>query len=322
MTTQTVLYQGRKRRPRKTAPTKTIPGAKIPRLRLTLRDIAILEALCTARYMTAPQIQALHWRENRGGALGQRKACQRRLRQLFAHGLVRRIEPLIRYSEGKKPLIYALDKAGAQVLTDELGIDPADIDHKPQSAEENYPFLQHLLDTTDLRIAFTNAVEITGCHLELWRNEQELKSEGMSDVIQITDPEGKKHKAAVVPDAALGLINRAGKQAFFVLEIDRRTVTVDPSQWEKRGWARKVRTYIAYFASNAYHLRYGDQIVHVLTITTGEKRLAHLKEATQKAGGGTRFWFTTFALATNSDQLLTGQIWQRAGMTGYHALLP
>lgn len=300
---------------------KTPLGANRTQLRLTLRDVEVLEAIYTARYMTAPQIQALFWRENRGGHWGQRKACQRRLRQLFAHGLVRRIEPLIRYSEGKKPLIYALDKAGAQVLTDELGLDPADLDYKPQTAEEsNYPFLQHLLDTTELHIAFTKAAEVTGCHLELWHNERDLKSAGLSDVITLTDPDGKKQKAALVPDA-LVCLNRQEKQAFFFIEIDRRTVTVDPSQWEKRGWSRKVRTYTAYFASNAYTQRYGDKLIHVLTVTTGEQRLSHLKAATEQAGGGKRFWYTTFALATRPDQLLTGKIWQRAGVDDLHALL-
>src|SRR5262245_38376279 len=61
-------------------------------LRLTLRDVTVLEALYTTRYMTVPQIQALFWHENRGGQFGQRKACQRRMRQLFEQGLVR---PLI-----------------------------------------------------------------------------------------------------------------------------------------------------------------------------------------------------------------------------------
>lgn len=299
---------------------KTTTSASSSSLRLTLRDVAVLEDIYTARYMTAPQIQALHWRENRGGQFGQLKACQRRLRLMYDAGLVRRIEPFIHYTEGKKPLIYAIDKAGAQVLTNELGIDPATIDYKPQSGEENYPFLQHLLDTTELRIAFTAATEAVGLQLETWRNERELKSEGMSDVIVLTDPEGKKHKAAVVPDAVVCL-NRAGKRAIFLLEIDRRTVTVDPTKWEKRGWSRKVRTYIAYFESAAYQQRYGEHVAQVLTVTTGEKRLAHLKEATEAAGGGKRFWFSTFEQAMQKENLLTAPIWTRANMDGLHALL-
>ena len=92
MMTQNVLFQEKKtKHPRRQTATTATPGAKVTPLRLTLRDIEILEAIYSARYMTVPQLQALFWREHRGGAFGQRKACQRRLRQLYAHGLVRRI---------------------------------------------------------------------------------------------------------------------------------------------------------------------------------------------------------------------------------------
>ena len=49
---------------------------------LTERDLEILNAINNARYMTAPQIQALFWRNSRGGVYGNLKACQRRLLQL------------------------------------------------------------------------------------------------------------------------------------------------------------------------------------------------------------------------------------------------
>lgn len=288
-------------------------------LRLTLRDVAVLEALYTTRYLTGPQIQALFWRQNRGGQFGQRKACQRRLRHLFEHGLVRRIEPLIRYSEGKKPLIYALAQAGAQVLMVELGLDPVDLNVKPQpSAESHYPFLQHILDTNQLRIAFTNAAEAAGIQLESWRTERELKGEAV--VLLLTDPLGKTQRAAVVPDAVVCL-NRNGKRALFLLEVDRRTVTVTPSHWQKRGWTRKVRTYIAYFASTAYQQQYDHQCAQVLTITTSEQRATHLQEATVQAGGGHRFWFTTLDHALDPAQLLNASIWSRAGLAGQHSIL-
>ncbi len=77
----------------------------------------------------------------------------------------------------------------------------------------------------------------------------------------------------------------------------------------------------AYFESEAYKQRYGDHIAQVLAVTTGEKRMAHLKEATETAQGGKRFWFTTFAQATQKENLLTAAIWTRASMDGLHALL-
>lgn len=294
-------------------------SAKVTTCVINPRDLQILLDLYTSRYMTAVQIQALHWRLTEYDHSGQQRACQRRLQKLFEVGLVRRIEPLVRYS-GKQPTIYAVAKGGAQLLTEQYGIAPHTIAYKPHSREENYPFLQHLLDTTDIRIALTYAAQRVGVQLETWRNELELRSEGMADVISLTDPDGKQHKAAVVPDA-VAVINRAGKRAIFLLEIDRGTVVLDPTAWAKRGWARKVRTYTTYFESDAYKQRYGEHTAQVVTITTGPERMAHMKEATENAGGGKCFWFSTSTLAKDPDKLLTASIWTRASLDGAHSLL-
>src|SRR5262245_20636827 len=109
----------RKRRPQMTR----LPGTEANPFQLRRRDVDVLEDLYTTRYLTVPQITALYWQEQRGGQdIAPLKACQRRMRALFHQGLVRRIEPLIQYSQGKKPLIYALDLAGAQVLREKRRI--------------------------------------------------------------------------------------------------------------------------------------------------------------------------------------------------------
>ena len=157
MTPQAILYQDPPVLPERPATErppakrpkrlhKTTSSVKPKKCALTPRDTQILLDLYTARYMTAVQIQALHWRLTYDHHTGPERACQRRLRQLYDAGLVRRIEPRIRVKEGKAPLIYAIDKRGAQVLIEQCGIDPATLASKPHSREENYPFLQHLLD--------------------------------------------------------------------------------------------------------------------------------------------------------------------------------
>ncbi len=301
--------------------TKPSPGDEVANIRLTWRDYAFWQELMTCRYMTAPQIQALFWKENRGGTHGQIVATRRRLKLMHDARLIRRITPLVQqHTGGTSPLLYALDKAGAQMLAEHLGIELASIDYKPHEREANWPFLQHLLDTTDIRIALTQAAEARGLQVESWYNELELRSDDLCDVVYITDPDGTNHKAAVVPDAFLCLRNPDGKRAYFMVEVDRRTVTVEPNNWAQRGWMRKIRTYIAYFEALAYQQRYGDVVAHVLTITTGDVRLTHLKQATEKVTPSKRFWFTTFDQLT-ADTALSGTIWQRANGEGLHALL-
>lgn len=298
---------------------KTTSSAKPPTCELTQRDSAILLDLYTARYMTAVQLQALHWQLTYGNHSGPERASQRRLLILTKAGLLRRIEPFIRISEGKKPFIYALDKAAIPVLAEHYGIDPKTIEVKPHSREDSYPFMAHTLDVVDLHIAFKYAATQVGVHLETWHYELELRSEGMTDVVYLEDPDGTKHKTAVVPDA-LAVVIRADKKGIFMLENDRRTVVIN-GPWEKRSWSRKIRQYLAYFASDVFKQRYGGRVAQVLTITTGPERLEHLKQATEAAGGDKRFWFTTADLAKDHEKLLTQPIWTRAGMEGLHALL-
>jgi hypothetical protein len=288
-------------------------------IRLSRRDLAILAALHASRYLNAPQIQALFWQASKGGEWGRLKACQRRLRQLNQRHLVRRIELPVKRGEGPKPYIYALDQAGAQLLAGELGLDPREIEWQPKDAEENYPFLEHTLATNDLRIAFTLAAQTHQGELERWVGEKELKSEGMKEYVTVTGPQGKSQKVALIPDGYF-VLRLGEKRGHFFLEVDRRTVTVEPSVWERRGWVKKVSAYLAYYQDGHYQARFGTRSLRVLTVTTGERRLAHLKGVTETAGAKALFWFTTFAQAT-SAQVLTEPIWQVAGQEGLTALL-
>ncbi len=291
-------------------------------IRLTSRDAQILEALYGVGYLTTHQICALFFMGGSEATRGAAKACERRLRLLYGAGLVRRIEQPVKRGEGSKPFIYALSKKGAELLITETGIDPADIDWRPQSFEANTPFLSHLLVTTDLRIALVKACQQTGVELVEWIDERELRAGKMIDYITLTDPEGQKITTAVVPDAVF-VLEQNGKRALFFVEIDMRTVTVEPRLFERKGWAKKVRTYALYLETQAFYARYEGRRARVLTVTTGEKRLNNLKKATERAIEESQqlFWFTTFECALNPTQLLTAPIWAIATSPERRSLL-
>ena len=109
-------------------------------IRLTTRDFQILEALHTTGYLTTHQIRLLFFTEGSREQQGPIKATERRMRLLYGAGLVRRIEQPVKRGEGSKPYIYALSKRGANLLISELGIDPTEVEWRPQSFEGNYPF--------------------------------------------------------------------------------------------------------------------------------------------------------------------------------------
>lgn len=297
-------------------------------IRLQRRDVELLMALHTARYMTAPQIAALFWRESKPGTkdphASKLRASQRRLRQLAEEELVRRIEIPVKMGEGRKPYVYALAK-GAVPILESVGISGDDVEWKQKPREENSPFLEHLLASVDFRIALTLACEQhPDVTLVEWMDERELKRD--PDRVEIKSKRGKQQSVAIVPDAAFTLrIVQAGGKAgriFRFVEIDRATVTVEPSKWKRRGWAKKVRAYLSYLdrrtvrqgggAVTQFTARYGAPTARILTVTTTDLRLANLKAATEKVGGGSLFWFTTFEQVT-SETVLTAPIWQEAG---------
>ena len=311
------LYQNRDAANHQAATGKQTRGVK--RIYLTERDLEILQAICTARYMTAPQVEALFWRNAKGGTYGSKKAAQRRLRLLTHHRLLRRIEQPVKRGEGSAAYIYSINARGAEILVHEVGMDPAVVDWRPRSREENYPFLQHLLDTTDFRIALSLACKAHKVTLVSWTDEREIKSQEAYDYVSLTGPMGGTQKVAVIPDASF-VIRTGDRQARYVLETDRGTVSISPTLWNRRGWTQKIRAYMEYYQSGLYEKRYQTVSMLVLTVTTSLARLEQMKAATEEVGGDSRFLFTTFENA-QADTLLTGEIWHRAGHEETYSLL-
>lgn len=286
-------------------------------IRLTDRDTEILISLHSARFLTTPQITRLFWGASTG-AIGPMKACQRRLHKLTAAGLVRRIEQPVKRSEASKPYLYALDEQGAAIVAHELGLSLSEMDYRASSVEDNYPFLDHLIATTDIQIAVKQACEHQGLVLDVWIDEKELRSPEHKDYVSITGHSGKQVQVGIIPDAYFLIRSQRGSMRFFV-EVDRGTVTIR-SQWY-RGWTRKINAYTAYFSSDAYRQRFREARVRLLTVTTTEKRLAAMKEATEEAGGTDRFLFATQTQAADPGQVLSDTIWHIAGDTQPRALL-
>lgn len=292
------------------------------RARFTIRDAQILEALHAAEFLTTHQVRNLYFTEGKGGKDGLTKACERRMRLLYHAGLVRRIEQPVTRGEGSKPYVYALTRKGAEFLVAEAGIDPAEIDWRPKSFEANPAFLSHLLATTDFRIALLNACKGTDIAVAQWTDEREFRMSDMMDYVMLTGPNGQEKKTAVIPDAVF-MLGRAEKKALFMVEIDMRTVTVEPRLWDAKGWAKKVRAYMAWFNSESFLMKYEGRRARVLTITTGEKRLNNLLQVTERVAGENKdlFWFTTFEQAMDPSKLLTAPIWTVVGSDTPHSLL-
>lgn len=303
---------------------KTIPG-----IRLTPRDLEIIETIYLYRVLTTPQIEALLFpgpeKKERGGEEKAGKGsgkinsrCQYRLQLLFHHGYLLRDEIPSKLSEGRKPFLYTVAPKGLELLAECEGYEVEELMGRTISLDASYLFLEHLLKTNTVRLSIQRAARKHNWTIRTWLDDKALKSPGMKDTVTLIGPQGGKRQAAVVPDGYFVLENPDRVYHHF-LEIDMGTVTGAASVWGRRDFAHKVQAYLEYHQSGKYEARYKTTGLRILTVTTSEKRANYLCRICEGAGGKGRFWFTTFDKVT-PEAVLTEPIWSVAGAKEKRAL--
>lgn len=272
-----------------------------------------MQAVYEYRILTTPQIEALLF------APSIRSQCRLRLKLLFHHGYLYRDEQPQRQSDGSKSFVYWLDERGAEKVAELNDYEVEDLDWRLGEYNVGDQFQDHSLLINDVRIALTIAAKEHQVGISEWRDERDLKRRQRDTTVILTGPQGGTQRAAVVADGYF-ILEAPGRRYHQFLEVDRRTVTGNATPGTRRDWARKVAAYIEYYRSGKYHAQYHTQSLRILTVTTGERRLANLKKITEAVGGKARFWFTTIAQATAAN-ILTEPIWQKASCEGYFSLL-
>lgn len=290
-----------------------------PIFRMTARDVEILRAVYAYQALTTQQISDLLFAPI--DVIIPPKPHSRvrhRLKGLYHHGHLSRHEQPHTMAEGRKFFLYQLDRQGVEWLArqDDGGIQA--LDWKP--GETLSPlFLEHLIASNDVRIAIVRSAARHEFTIEKWLDERTLKQVQNKDTVVLTNAQGKRQTASVVPDGYFHLTT--GKHHYHqFIEIDRSSVTGASKNWTRRTWARKVHTSLEYYRSGKYHARYHTKSMRILTVTTGQARLNNLCRITEESGGKSRFWFTTFGQALSSD-ILTDPIWKVAGSDNLRSLV-
>src|SRR4051794_23302990 len=96
---------------------KRVGKDTLPPFRLTERDNAIIEAVSECKALTTDHIATLFFTPS------TLTKCDERLRKLFHHGFLLRMEQPQSLTEGRKPLVYWLDKKGAEQLAINRGVE-------------------------------------------------------------------------------------------------------------------------------------------------------------------------------------------------------
>lgn len=217
-----------------------------------------------------------------------------RLQQYFDHRLLNKFNAEWVNGEHLKETVYTLGPMGARFVARQLESDFTSLTWR---AKPRWFTLAHDIKLNDFRLAVeAQAKRLPDFELIKWMSESELQ---------------QNHKIPGRPDGFFLLqrksptIQNQIEELAILVELDNATHPL------KRFVTRKVKPALKYIGSQEYKQTFGVSNGAYFVITTGTKRLANLKEITEKAGGLGRFYFTTMDQVDRG--VLTEAIWQLAG---------
>ena len=284
---------------RDTARCRFVPDP-VRRLRLGERDLQLLTFLYDNHLASRSQLQQLFY--------GSKAYCNFRLRALFDHQIVARHFPSITLSGNwAEEAIYTL---GAQAV-------PFMAEHLEEETETLAAYVRrhrspslvsHSLHVVEIYLAFRRALEANdGACLERWLGETSTHHPYQRRVKDGWESELFK------PDGFLRLQTHAPARCHFPFFIE-----CDLGNTSNHAWKIKVETHKKYLENGLFSSTYGGERFETLVVTTGEKRLEHLAQATGEIGGGF-FRFTTW-MQFRANPL--GAIWCFPTDAKAQALLP
>lgn len=281
----------------------------MPSPKITDRDIRVVRSIYRYKYLSASQIQRLHFPSE--------TTRNRRLRRLIEEELVEPFE-IINIPER----IFRIAREGARLVASRLGVETDDLLWTPSTkTPKDYYFMRHFLRLNDVRIALELGAEeapvtLRGFLPEYYGTKEEsgnVRKYVRDATFGIQDPE---EHIPHTPDAVFCLENE-GSPALFFLEVDRGTETLSNPQ---KGVLKMVRFYLGYLAEGGYK-RYGEDFkteeefdsFRALIVTTAEERTENMRSAAsslpERMRRGLRaIWCTTFD-QLNSETIFT-PIWR------------
>jgi len=269
--------------------------ADIPKIYIGQRDVDILKTIYEFRFLQTDQITKL--------IQGDPTSVKKRLAKLWrAYYLQRLFLPVWPGKPKPSPkAIYAIDKKGAEILTEVMGIDPELMRKQIKQNEIGERQLKHSLMVSNFATILTVAVrEKKGVELLFFKHQQKA----LEDRVTV---KGKRYP--VIPDGFLGLEDKEGVFYFF-LEADRSTMS-------NTRFLNKMRAYWNWYKVKGQQKKFGIKNFRVLTLTISPERAENLREITFKVKGdgrqegSTLFWFADESKITLEDpQSVFNKIWR------------
>lgn len=261
MNSEPQIPKGSTRRPR-------FERSGVPSLKLTARDIKIIELAFEHRFLRSSNILRLE--------LGSPQHVLRRLQLLFHHGyLSRPLAQVQYYRQGSEPMVYGLGPLGLTAIKNQTSLPFHNGPSKLNPAEPNPLFLQHTLAVAEATIAIEAACQ----------KNPGTKFLRMSDFMSAyagrefrstvrVQHNNQVHPVPIVPDKVFGL-QQANVPMVYCLEVDRGTMPVKRKNLNQSSILRKMLAYHEFWRAKGHLEVFRVPRLRVLFLTTTEERADH-----------------------------------------------
>ena len=269
-------------------------------MRLTTRDVALLQNIARLRLATTAQLAALDG--------GSPQNVSRSLLALWENGYVERPEAQVASRflyEGSRPAIYGLTRKGAALLR-EHGLDVRRrlLDGIDKEQAAGWRFIEHTVSIAEFMVRLELGVRGRSDVRILERGEILLDApkSNRDRLVKLEASirlSGALRKNAVVPDALFGLRFNDEEKSYFMLEIDRGEMPVERYKNAQRTYfAKKMLTYYEANRQQRHVHDLGIENFRVLTVTTTSERVERMLAALNgitEGRGSNMFLFTDVA---------------------------
>ena len=269
-----------------------------PVVQLTDDDDRILFHVFRHRVIDAAMLYALFPERSQ-------QKLSRRLNALRKAGYIDRpVQQMerVRTTGGSAPLVYAIDRRGAERLRDVHGLDLLASRWRQKNREIRGRSIQHGLSTTRFMVSLELATRAHGATSLLHTDQlmarflPERKAwQGAPLTLRTrVDWHGYRGEEGTAPDRAFALHYHdrpSGRDhQVFLLEIDQGTETIEPGERRIRSRSffrdtsllRKFVVYASTFRARAHRAQLGVDAFRVLTVTTSSERAAQMQATYQK----------------------------------------
>ena len=206
-------------------------------------------------------------------------------------------------------MVYGIGRRGARLLQTHQAHRREGTDWTERNKRAGVKFIEHTLAIADFMVGlevacrerkdirFLSEAEILAHAPEKTRTAREplrLVVPGLSNKIGVS---------SVIPDGLFGLAFRDDTAVYFLLEIDRGSMPVTRSSFDRTSYNRKLMVYWEAWRKKKYVEHFGVSQMRVLTVTDSAKRVDRMLQAVDEitAGKGSNFLLFADQNTVHSD---------------------